>query len=143
MKGVARNVRCGWAAGILLSILAFPAVSARAADMLDVRMVEATQVQQPRDPRLRDVQHLLESNLPFASFVMIERVAVSAVDGTATLEGGYTLRARGGSDLCRLTLERDGKTILQTQIRLKGDKPLVLGGFQGRKGKILLVIQAR
>lgn len=118
---------------------------ARAAggDMLEVRLIEARQEKGPKDARLADIQHMLENNLPFACFEMIERAALSSMDGITHLAGGFTIRARGGTDHCSITLEQNGKILLETQVRFQKGKPVILGGFPSPKGKYLFVIQSR
>lgn len=129
---------------LAMSLAARPAAAQdRGGAMLDVRMVEARTEAGPADPRLNDIQGELKRNLPYGSFEMVERTALSSEDGVAHL-GSYTIRASGGKDACQVTIERNGKILVQTRLRLERGKPAVLGGFANeRGGRILFVIVLR
>ena len=128
-------------AALWISIGSGPAAAQeRGPTMLDVRMVEARTEAGPADPRLNDIRGELQRNLPYGSFEMVERAALSSVDGVIHL-GGYTLRASGGPDACQITIEHNGKVLVQTRLRLERGKPAVLGGFANDRGhRILFVI---
>ncbi len=131
-------------AALGMSIGSGPAAAQeRGPTMLDVRMVEARTEAGPADPRLNDIRGELKRNLPYGAFEMVERAALSSVDGVIHL-GSYTLRASGGPDACQITIEHNGKTLVQTRLRLERGKPAVLGGFTNDRGhRILFVIVLR
>lgn len=126
----------------LLALLAAPAAHAAGA-MLDVRLIAARAEAGPRDPRIRDIQGALASNLPFPTFEMIERAAVSSENGVARFPGGFVFRARGGADACRIEIEQNGRSLLRTELKLQRGKPALLGGFPDTRGRMIFAVLAR
>ena len=130
-------------AGILLWVV-LAASGAAAADRLTIRLVQATNEGQGASDGLRDVAPLLERNLPFRRFDLLEsRTIRLPASQTVVFGAGISVKCDGGGDNLSLFVQSGGAVLLQTQVRLTGQTPLILGGFPAPGGRRLLVLTAR
>ncbi len=130
---------------LLLVVAAFAAApTAAAAQRLTIRLVQATQEGQGASEGLRDVAPLLERNLPFRRFDLLEsRTIRLPASETVLFAVGLSVKCEGGEEALSLFVQAGGTVLLQTQVRLTGQTPLILGGFPAPGGRRLLVLTAR
>ncbi|MCX7668902.1 MAG: hypothetical protein N2439_02360 [Anaerolineae bacterium] len=115
-----------------------------AAERLTIRLVQATNEGQGASDGLRDVAPLLERNLPFRRFELLESrtIRLPAAD-TLVFGAGLSVRCEGDDERLALLVRSGDAVLLQTQVRLTGQTPLILGGFPAPGGRRLLVLTAR
>ncbi len=129
----------------LLALWALAASGARAADRLTIRLIQASNQTEGASAELRDVAPLLRRNLPYRRFELLEsRTVRLPVEQSLPFAAGLTVRCAGDENRLALFVESDGVILLQTEVRLTGETPLILGGFPAPGGaRRLLVLTAR
>jgi len=143
MNSRSASLRKFLSAGLLLWA-ALAASGAAAADRLTIRLVQATNEGQGASEGLRDVAPLLERNLPFRRFDLLEsRTIRLPASETVAFAAGISVKCEGGEEGLSLFVQAGGAVLLQTQVRLTGQTPLILGGFPAPGGRRLLVLTAR
>jgi hypothetical protein len=125
-----------------LLLLLAPLTGASAEDSLWIRMIEASNDGQEISPAVRDLVPLLRDNLPFKQYKLLDQNTTRLpASGEVKLAEGFKLRLFGVADNLQVTLEKDGKVMIQTVLSLRKGRPVILGGFpRGAGGKLLLVL---
>ena len=121
--------------------LVFGACLANAGTM-SVRLVHASDAEGGIDPELSDISGIL-SSLRFESFSLLDSdtVQLPADDARIRMAQGYTLTCNGTQDDLAIEMNHNGQALLKTIATLRRGKPLILGGFPTREGKIILVLK--
>ncbi len=129
---------------ILALLLA--SLSAIAGDLLTVRLVHASYETGATDNALADIEPALRNQLPltFKSYRMLDKRQIRLPAKTEqVLVNKLILRCEGPRQALRVMVDRqeDGATreVLHTTLSLEDGKPLVIGGFPGEDGRLLLV----
>jgi len=135
----------------LLLLLLFYASPAFPQIQVRVRMIEASNTGSTIDPSLRDVHDELGSLFNFTSYRLLrdEHLSLTAqrpID-IATHSGVsleiFLLRQIRETGEFRVRIRRDGKEILNTQVRLPQGRTVLIGGPKHGQGIIILAISAR
>lgn len=128
-------------AALILLAVAASAPTAGAAERLTIRLVQASNVGEGASGGLRDVAPLLERNLPFRRFELLEsRTIRLPTSETIVFSAGLSVRCEGDSERLSLLVQAGDTVVLQTEVRLTGQTPLILGGFAAPSGRRLLVL---
>ncbi len=136
--------RTGWLLfGLALALALRPADAP--ATQLSVRLIEASNAEGGMDRALQDIAPLLRNNLPFKTYTLVDAQAVRlpSTGQALTLRGGYIVRCQGSLERLAVTVELNGRVLIQTEIALRPGAPMILGGFSGGRGKMLVVLVAR
>ena len=112
------------------------------AGTMSVRLVHATDAEGGMDPRLSDISGILGS-LRFESFSLLDSdtVRLPAEEVRIRMAQGYTLTCNGTQGDLAIEMNHNGQSLLKTTATLRRGKPLILGGFPTREGKIILVLK--
>ncbi|MCK5849649.1 MAG: hypothetical protein KAH23_01945 [Kiritimatiellae bacterium] len=107
---------------------------------LSIRMIEASNKTTPSSSGVQDVVSILEKSLPYNSFNLSASgtMKLPAKKSTQRL-GGYTVSCSGKQKNLSIKVTHEKKTILNTTVNLRDNKPLILGGFPSENGKLILV----
>lgn len=131
---------------LLLSLLltaTLPA-SAQAGGTLAVRLVEAHNDRDGAADGLGDVAGVLRKNLQYRGFDLLGSGSIGLpADGQVGLPRGFRLECHGPQQALKVTVIRGGETLIDTTLNLRSGSPVVLGGFQSDRGRILLVLIVR
>jgi hypothetical protein len=115
-----------------------------AADVLSVRLVEASHDGTVVDRELTDVAPLLKRNMPFTSYRLVDARTVPLPAATVLeMRQKYTVGCDGAAADLKVTVARAGEELLRTTAALNPGKPLILGGFASDRGRILLILLLR
>ena len=117
-----------------------------------LRVIRASNVGQGVDPSLRDVYKELGSLFSFTSYRLLRDepiilfpnrpVSISAREGKINLEITLAGMNRGVAEE-RIRVAREGKEILNTQVRLSPGRTVLIGGPRLREGVIIYALSAR
>ena len=130
-------------AAALLFLFQMP-LAARAGSAVSVRLVEASNSPGGDGGGLEDVLEILQQNLPYKFYKLVEKADVSLpAQDTATNLGDLTVSCSGKQESLKIVVRRKNRVALNTTVNLKDKKPLILGGFPTAKGKLVLVFVAR
>ncbi len=120
--------------------LALPA----AAGTVSIRLVEATDQRAGVDPGLEDVAAALRNSLVFKGYALLATASTSLPGtGSPVVLGPYEVRCTGPQNLVNIEVFHGHKRVLRTSVSLLGNSPVIVGGFAGKTGKIILVFMAR
>jgi hypothetical protein len=126
-----------------LALTMLPA-GALAASSLSIRLVEASNKGSGASAGLKDVAGILKGSLAFSNYSLLGSCAMKLpASGDKGTVGGYEVTCRGGAQSLSITVVRDGKVMLTTQVRMEDGAPLILGGFPGGAGRHVLVFTVR
>jgi len=112
---------------------------------LDIRLVAADDSGKSNDPRLADLLPLLGGNLKFSSFALIARknVSLQPADGIS-LGKGYSLALSDvAGDSVRIQVTHGRTKLLETKLRLRPGRPVLVGGFPDDGKTLIIVITMR
>jgi hypothetical protein len=117
-----------------------------------LRVIRASNVGSSIDPSLRDVHEELGSLFSFTSYRLLRDetlnlspnrpVSISAHEGRIIIETTLVGLQRGAAEL-RIRVVREGKDILNTQVRLSHGRTVLIGGPRHREGVIIYALSAR
>jgi hypothetical protein len=117
-----------------------------------LRVIRASNVGQGFDPSLRDVHNELGSLFSFTSYrllrdeplnlVLNQPISISAHEGRIIIETTLVGLHSGVAEL-RIRVVREGKEILNTQVRLFPGRTVLIGGPRVRDGVIIYAVSAR
>lgn len=131
-------------AALILLAVAASAPAAGATERLTIRLVQASNDGEGASGGLRDVAPLLQRNLPFRRFDLLEsRTIRLPASETIVFNAGLSVRCEGDAERLSLFVQAGDTVVLQTQVRLTGQTPLILGGFAAPGGRRLLVLTAQ
>ena len=133
------------AVAALMGMLCLPALTpAFAGSALSVRLVEAHNESDQVAGGLDDVIGTLRKNLQYQGFALLSSKSMGLpADGTVGLSRGFKLRCKGAQSGLQVTLFKGKSTLLETTLNLRDGSPVVLGGFQSKRGRVLVVLVAR
>ena len=116
-----------------------------------MRIIRASNVGQGVDPSLRDVYRDLGSLFNFTSYRLLREetlllslnrpVVISAHEGRIIIESTLMGLHQGVADL-RIRVFREGRNILNTQVRLFPHRTVLVGGPRSRDGVIIYAVHA-
>jgi hypothetical protein len=116
-----------------------------------LRVIRASNVGSDVDPSLRDVHRELGSLFSFTSYRLLrderlnlslnQLVSISAREGKIIIETTLVGLNRGVAEL-RIRVVREGKEILNTQVRLSPGRTVLIGGPRVRDGVIIYALHA-
>ena len=117
-----------------------------------LRVIRASNVGSSVDPSLRDVHQELGSLFSFTSYRLLrdeplnlspnQPVSISAREGKINLETTLVGLHRGVAEV-RIRVAREGKEILNTQVRLSPGRTVLIGGPRLQEGVIIYALSAR
>jgi hypothetical protein len=126
---------------IAVATLALLAGWCAAADSLSLREVEASNDGSGVPAALQDVGKVLQSSVGFTGYRLLSsRTLPLPASGSVALQNGYTFKCSGPRENLEVLVTRGTEEILRTTASLRPGKPLVLGGFPGARGRVLLVL---
>ncbi|MBU4461068.1 MAG: hypothetical protein KJ579_10905 [Verrucomicrobia bacterium] len=133
------------ALGISALALAWPAPAAQAASTAHIRLIAASGGPAKVDPGLRDVEPLLKRNLNFTQLRLLDSgsVKLPTTGAAVSLKAGVTVRCNGSADKLAITVESGGRVVAQTQVAMRPNIPLILSGFPGGGGTMMVIVQLR
>lgn len=133
-----------WMMCVVFCGLAVLAAPARGQGTLHIRLIAASNNGQGISGALSDVQGLLQSNLPFQRFDLLDqaRVALPA-DRTVSMARGIRVHCVGHTGQLHVRVSREGHEVVNTTLRLREFRPVILGGFPHQQGRLLLVLVAQ
>ena len=112
-----------------------------AGDLLTIRLVEASNDGDGIDKGLRDIGSILKGQLPFKRYRLIDRGRCKLpAKQSIGLARGYNVECQGNQEHLTIKVRHRKSELLTTTVALRDGKPLMLGGFPDRKGKLLLVL---
>jgi hypothetical protein len=113
------------------------------------RVIRASNVGQGFDSSLRDVHNELGSLFSFTSYHLLRDenlnlglnrpVSISAHEGRIVIESTLVALHRGVGEL-RIRVVREGRDILNTQVRLSPGRTVIIGGPRVRDGVIIYAV---
>lgn len=92
---------------------------------------------------LGDILPLLEDNLRrYASYALVCQRQAVIMEGTRIkLDRGLSVTVSGIKDkTCTVAVDRRGKTLVSTRLRLEPGRPVILGGFPEDDGTTLILV---
>jgi len=111
---------------------------------VSIRLVEASNAGEGVDGRLSDVVPVLKKSLVFKKYSLIASSSLKLpADGQTVKVGKYTVTCTGSQRSLRIQIKQGKDPLLYTTASLSRGKPLVLGGFPSRTGRMILVFLAR
>lgn len=133
---------------ILISALSFFLLSTVYAQVeVRFRVIKASNVGQGFDSSLRDVHNELGSLFSFTSYRLLRDeslnltlkrpVSISAHEGRIIIESTLVRLERGVGEL-RIRVVREGKDILNTQVRLSPGRTVIIGGPRAHDGGVII-----
>jgi hypothetical protein len=130
---------------LLFTSIAFGQVHTR------LRVIRASNIGSSVDPSLRDVHEELGSLFSFTSYRLLRDetlslslnrpVSISAREGRIVIEITLVGLHRSVAEL-KIRVAREGKDILNTQIRLSPGRTVLIGGPKLREGVIIYALSA-
>jgi len=129
----------------------FPISTASAQVPVRMRVIQASNVGHNIDPSLKDVHHELGSLFSFTSYRLLREENVSLSQNhpvTITAHPGRFLEVnlvglqRDAAKL-RIRVIREGKDILDTQVRLSPGRTVLIGGPRHGEGVVIYAVSAR
>ncbi len=134
-----KDFRCGWVLSWMVATLVHAAE-------FDVRVIAASTGPPKIHPSLRDVEPLLRRHLNFQQFELVDRGSIRLPSNGQPLrldQGKLVVRCTGQEERLSLTIEQNGRTIVQTQISLRRGHPLIFSGLPDSRGTLLITLVLR
>jgi hypothetical protein len=117
-----------------------------------LRVIRASNVGQSIDPSLKELHDELKTLFSFTSYRLLrdealnlspnQPVSISAREGRIIIEITLVGIHRGVAEL-RIKVVREGKDILNTQVRLSPGRTVLIGGPRLQEGVIIYALSAR
>jgi hypothetical protein len=136
---------------VFLLFTSFSLSAASAQVQARMRIIRASNVGPGVDPSLRDVYRDLGSLFSFTSYRLLRDetlllslnrpVVISAHEGRIIIESTLMGLHQGVADM-RIRVFREGKNILNTQVRLSPRRTVLVGGPRSRDGVIIYAVHA-
>lgn len=126
-----------------LGVLLLAPVLVRGGTTLSVRLVEASNNGAGVDPGLADVAGLLQGSLRFTRYRLVAQKRMRLPASQTVTLAGYAVQCEGPQRGLRIRVRSKGTGLLDTTANLRDGKPLVLGGFPAKSGKLILVFLAQ
>ncbi len=111
---------------------------------ISVRLVEASNLGEGIDSRIRDVVHVLKKSLVFKKYSLVASASLqSPARGQTMRLGPYSVTCKGDARSMSIRVKQGRAPLLYTTASLSKGKPLALGGFPSRNGRMILVFLAQ
>ncbi len=116
-----------------------------------VRIIQASNAGSTIDPSLKDIHHQLGSLFNFTSYRLLKDEALSLSPKNTVeimahqgigLDIGLIRKHKDVAEF-RVQIKRDGREILDTQVRLSPGRAVFIGGPKHGDGTVILAISAR
>jgi hypothetical protein len=138
---------------IVFFIFSFLSLSTASAHVeVRMRVIQALNVGQSIDPSLKELHDELKTLFSFTSYRLLrdealnlspnQPVSISAREGRIIIEITLVGIHRGVAEL-RIKVVREGKDILNTQVRLSPGRTVLIGGPRLQEGVIIYALSAR
>jgi len=115
-----------------------------AGNSVSIRLVHASNSGEGVEKGLEDIGKILQSQLAFKKYEMVDRKSCSLpADKTIKMTFGYLVKCLGTQENLTINVSQKKKELLKTTVSLQDGKPLILGGFPGEGGKLLLILLAK
>ncbi len=116
----------------VVATLLFVAASSQAGPaMLNAKLVKLTS-NGTITPGLENVAAIIQRNLPYAGCELVEQKAcVLPANATLSFRVGYSLICKSTEDSVGVTILKKNKLLISTTVTLKGNTPVIIGGFDG------------
>jgi hypothetical protein len=125
-------------------ILLMAAAPVLAEPVLTIRLVEASNKGQGVGPGLGDVGPLLQNNLRFNSFRLINSGSLPLpAGGNVSLGQDLAARCVGDPRNLSVTILRGSKVVLKSTVELQRGTPFIMGGLPAEGGKLIVVLIVR
>ena len=112
-----------------------------AGDSVSIRLVHASNNGEGLEKGLEDIGKILQSQLSFKKYEMVDhKICSLPADKTIKMTFGYLVKCLGTQDNLTINVSRKKKELLKTTVSLQDGKPLILGGFPGEGGRLLLIL---
>ncbi len=128
---------------MLVALLGAFADGATGASTLSIRLVEASRSVAPSSADLGDVTEILQRNLPFASYTLQGTQNLPLPASQTVGLGGYTVACSGPAQELQVVVQRGGRVLISTVLRLQDGTPVIVGGFPSANGRLILVFVVR
>lgn len=123
---------------LVATLLPSPAV---ASGTLTVRLVRASRSPGDTDPGLNDVAAALQGSLAFQGYSLVARAGLPLpADGRPLRLHHYTVRCQGAPERLNIRVDQGRQRLLDTNVSLRGTRPLVLGGFPAGRGDLFVLV---
>lgn len=110
---------------------------------LSVRLVEASPKTSNSSGGLEDVVGILARNLPYTSFTLQGEQTLTLPTRQTVQIGGFTVTCTGTQQELQLAIQRGGRVLISTILRLQDSTPVIVGGFPSANGKQIFVLVSR
>jgi hypothetical protein len=130
-------------AGVVIGLLLSCCAVLGAEPVLSVRLVKASSTGDGVDQSIQDVAGLLRENLVFKSYTLVaaQRVGLPA-HAAAVVMGGYSVLCDGTANRLQIMIRQGNRPLVNTTVSFKSGKPIILGGFPARDGRLIFVFVA-
>lgn len=132
---------------LMIWLLAFltlaPVLAASADEQINLKLVLAKKTENGSVGKgLNDLKDLLKSNLSYNSYTLLGQKTVPLEENKEiSLAGEVTVAiANVKEHALNLSIKHGKKKVLSARVNLRKGKPAVLGGFSGKKGKMMVVL---
>ena len=126
---------------VVLFLLVGVIFECEAGQTVSLRLVKASNEGQGVSKGLEDVGKLLQSQLPFKNYRMVDEKACSIpANKTIKMALGILVNCSGSQENFTINITQNGKELLKTTFSLLDNKPLILGGFPDKPGKLMLIL---
>jgi hypothetical protein len=127
----------------LAALLALCATPVLAGGSLSIRLVEASNNGTGDDGGMGDISGVLHGSLRFSRYALIASATVALpATGQPVALGGYAVTCSGPRSGLSIEVSSGGRRLLKTSAALQDNAPLILGCFQSKAGKHVVVIVA-
>lgn len=127
-------------------IVLWPTAPCSAGTVLTMRLVEAVEKSETEPQKideLDDIMEMLKRNLAANEYRLIASSSVELpADNSMSRLAGYSVRCSGTQDNLTIQIREGKRRLLRTTVILIDGKPLVLGGFPSKTGKMIFVFLA-
>ncbi len=111
---------------------------------VSVRLVEASNIGEGIDSRIQDVVHVLRKSLVFKKYSLVASSSIqSPARGQTIRLGPYSVTCKGDARSMSIQVKQGRDPLLYTTASLSKGRPLALGGFPSRNGRMILVFLAQ
>jgi len=128
----------------LLPAIALLAAPVLAGSQITIRLIEATDSGTGNPAGLADVIGVLKRSLVYKNYSLVAQASLPlpAAKRVVTL-GSYSVSCSGQQGNLAISVKRGNRVMLNTNISLRDNRPLIVGGFPSGRGKRVLVFVAR
>lgn len=110
---------------------------------ITIRLVAASDTGKTENAQaLGDVLPLFEGNMHYTSYALVCKHEAVVMEGLRVkLDNGFAVSlSEVKKNVCTVTVDRAGKALVTTRLRLEAGRPVVLSGFPDRSGVTFIVV---